>query len=112
MYEILYLINLNSTEAVSYPPCVDRLASANGRVEDIFCMVSILILILNFIFNLLCLSPFKKEGIYLYLYKYENVCVSVCLCVCVFAFFSAIWNPIGIPFGTNVLCGLEMVLKQ
>ena len=31
----------------------------------------------------------------LYLYKYENVCV------CVFAFFSAIWNPIGIPFGTK-----------
>ena len=23
------------------------------------------------------------------------------MCVCLFAFFSAIWNPIGIPFGTN-----------
>ena len=36
----------------------------------------------------------------------------VCVCFCVFAFFSAIWNPIGIPFGTNVLCDLEKVLKQ
>ena len=49
-----------------------------------------------------------KMNANLYLYKYENVCVFVC----VFAFFSAIWNPIGIPFGTNVLGGLEMVLKQ
>ena len=41
---------------------------------------------------------------YLYLYKY--------VCVCVFAFVSAIWNPIEIPFGTNVPFDLEMVLKQ
>ena len=38
--------------------------------------------------------------------------MSVCVSVCVFAFFSAIWNPIGIPFGKNVLLDLEMVLKQ
>ena len=49
---------------------------------------------------------------YLYLYKYENVCVCVCVSVCVFAFFSAIWKPVGIPFGTNVPLDLEMVLKQ
>ena len=49
---------------------------------------------------------------YLYLYKYGYVCVSVCLCVCLFTFFSAIWNPFGIPFGTNVLFDLEMVLTQ
>ena len=42
----------------------------------------------------------------LYLYKYENVCVSVC--VCVFAFFSAIWNPIG----TKLPYRPGMVLKQ
>ena len=54
----------------------------------------------------------KCDTRYLDLYKYESVCVCVCVClsVCVFAFFSAIWNPIGIPFGTNVLFDLEMVL--
>ena len=45
---------------------------------------------------------------YLYLYKYENVCLFVCL----FTFFSAIWNPIGIPFDTNLLFVPEKVLKQ
>ena len=40
----------------------------------------------------------------------KSVCV--CVSVCLFAFFSAIWNPIGIPFGTNVVCDLEKVLKQ
>ena len=32
--------------------------------------------------------------------------------VCLFAFFSAIWNLIGIPFGTKSLFGPEKVLKQ
>ena len=46
--------------------------------------------------------------VYLYLYKYENVCVSVCLCV--FAFFLAIWNPIGIgiPFTLAQMCPLTL----
>ena len=49
---------------------------------------------------------------HLYLYKYENVCVCVCLSVCLFAFFSAIWKPIGISFGTKLHYASEMVLKQ
>ena len=57
-------------------------------------------------------EPDYKTGLHmlvdnLYLYKYENVCLSVCL----FAFFSAIWNPIGIPSGTKLVYGLEKVLK-
>ena len=44
----------------------------------------------------------------LYLYNYENVCV----CVCVFAFFSAIFKPIGTPFGTQLLFGPGKVLTQ
>ena len=48
----------------------------------------------------------------LYLYKYENVCVCVCVSVCLFAFFSAIWNPIGISFGTKLPYASEMVVKQ
>ena len=42
----------------------------------------------------------------LYLYKYENVCL------CLFAFFSAIWNPIGISFATKLFLRPEKVLKQ
>ena len=49
---------------------------------------------------------------YLYLYKYENVCLCVCLPVSLFAFFSAIWNPIGISFGTKMPYASESVLKQ
>ena len=45
-------------------------------------------------------------------YINTKMCVCVCVSVCLFAFFSAIWNPIGIPFGTNVLFDLEMVLTQ
>ena len=52
--------------------------------------------------------PYK----YLYLYKYENVCGCVWVSVCLFAFFSAIWNPIGISFGTKLPYASEMVLKQ
>ena len=40
------------------------------------------------------------------------MCVCVYVSVCLFAFFSAIWNPIGIHFGTKLLFGLEKVLKQ
>ena len=54
-----------------------------------------------------CMSSLNNST-YLYLYKYENVCVFVCI----FAFFSAIWNPIGILFGTKLLLGPEWVLKQ
>ena len=36
---------------------------------------------------------------YIYDYKYENVCLSVCL----YTFFSAIFEPIGIHFGTKLL---------
>ena len=43
---------------------------------------------------------------------YINTKMSVCVCVLVFAFFSAIWNPIGIPFGTKLPYRPEMVLKQ
>ena len=63
------------------------------------------------IFNIVIYNSFAWMMIYLYLYKYENVCVSMYF-VCVFAFFSAIWNPIGIPFGTKLLLGPEWVLKQ
>ena len=34
------------------------------------------------------------------------------MCVCLFAFFSANWNPIGIPFGTKLLFSPEKVLTQ
>ena len=39
-----------------------------------------------------------------------SVCECVCLSVCLFAFFSAIWNPIGISFGTKLPYASEMVL--
>ena len=41
-----------------------------------------------------------------------NTKMCVCLCVCLFAFFSAIWNPIGKPFGTKLPYASESVLKQ
>ena len=43
---------------------------------------------------------------------YINTKMCVCLFVCLFAFFSAIWNPIGISFGTKLPYASEMVLKQ
>ena len=45
----------------------------------------------------------NTEHAHISTYINTKMCVCVCVCVCVFAFFSAIWNPIGIPFGTNVL---------
>ena len=45
-------------------------------------------------------------------YINTKMCVCLCVCVCLYAFFSAIWNPIGIPFGTKLLLGPEWVLKQ
>ena len=41
----------------------------------------------------------KNSGNYVCISTYINTKISVC--VCVFTFFSAIWNPIGIPFGTK-----------
>ena len=57
-------------------------------------------------------SFIRQKPFHLYLYKYENVCVCFCVSVCLFAFFSAIWNPIGISFGKKLPYASEMVLKQ
>ena len=45
---------------------------------------------------------------------YINTLMCVCVCVCpsVRFFFSAIWNLIGISFGTKLLSDLEKVLTQ
>ena len=48
------------------------------------------------------LEPYIAKSYHLY----EN------MCVCLFAFFSAIWNSIGIPFGTKLVLGPVKVLNQ
>ena len=53
-----------------------------------------------------------SSPIYISTYINTKMFVCVCVCVCVFAFFSAIWNPIGISFGTKLPYASEMVLKQ
>ena len=56
---LVFISRAEQSNAVSFPPCVDRKAATNGRVEDIFCMR-----LPPFLTNLTnpCFYDFDKQG--------------------------------------------------